>query len=204
MLEHTLEMKVKYALAIDYDTFYTQYHILDLYELMEANPDIDAIFPLQPGRASENPMAVNWVDASYQKVNYAKGDFKDYIEPCDSGHFGLTILRMDSVAKMSKPWFECIPDPNKSWNEGAKDADVAFWIKMKKEGLRSALAELYIGHLEETCSFCRPPEDKFKTLHISATDAAQGHMPEWAIPRSMKKEIEAGRITQYRVEDGQV
>ncbi len=198
MLERTVEQKNKYALAIDYDTYYTQYHIVDLYEWMESHPEIDALFPLQPGRANEHPMAVNWTNDEYRHVNYTRGGFTDGIVSCDSGHFGLTMLRVESIAKLSKPWFKSLLSPQNDWNEGKKDADIAFWIKFKKEGFKSYLADLYIGHFELMCSFSRPQEDNFKTLYVPSNDVVCGQLPTWAVPKSLQRAVDAGEVKIYK------
>lgn len=189
MLEKAIEGGYKYMLAIDYDTVYLPGHIVDLYNIMEANPDLDIVFPLQPRRGNPYPMAADFEDFEKNQgdlVKITKGNFKECIVPCDTGHFGLSVIRLDALNRLSKPWFNSTPAKNGGWGRGHKDADVAFWIKCKKEGVKVALAEVWIGHLEVVCSWCGPKKDHFKTVHMYTHEALQG-VPEWAQPKCMKE-----------------
>ena len=191
LLEDAIEKKYKYALAIDYDTFYTSWHIIDLYNLMEANPDIGCLFPLQARRGNKYPMAAYFMDKFGHMVKVAKGGFVNGIIPCDTGHFGLTMIRLDELKKLKKPWFECKPNAEGSWREKHKDADVYFWIKCKDVGIKVALAEVWIGHLELMCSWCGPESKRFETQRMSMNQALEGNMPAWATPKSFIEQGES-------------
>lgn len=185
LLETAIEKGFKYALAIDYDTYYTEYHIADLYRLMEAHPEIDVMLPLQPRRGHDFPMAGIFQDEYGHKVKvYTKDNFVNGIAPCDTGHFGLSIVRLDSLSRLAKPWFISTVDENNAWHQGHKDADVHFWIKCKHEGLKVALAEVWIGHIQSLCSWCGPAETGYRTHHQYINETLDGQIPKWAMPRS--------------------
>ena len=187
LIEDAIEKKFKYVLSIDYDTFYTSYQIIDLYELMEANPDIDVLFPLQARRGNKYPMAGYFQDDFGHMVKVAKGDFVNGVVPCDTGHFGLTMIRLESLKRLKKPWFQSTTNKENNWRRKHKDADVNFWIKCKDEGFKTALAEVWIGHLELKCSWCGPEKNRFKTEYMEMNEALDGNMPVWARPKSLTK-----------------
>ena len=192
LLEDAIKNEYKYALAIDYDTFYTAYHIVDLYYLMEKNPDIDVLVPLQTRRGHDYPMCGTFEDENGDMVKITKGHFEKGIAPLDTGHFGLTMIRLDSLKKLSSPWFISVPSENGDWHRGHKDADVNFWIKCKKEGLKVALAEVWIGHLELMCAWPGPKESNFKSHYTCMNNVLGGEIPEWTVPASMKKFAKKG------------
>jgi hypothetical protein len=196
LLEKALEKGYKYALTIDFDTWFTEYHIIDLYVLMEKNPDLLALIPLQPRRGHTYPMAGMFTNDSGDEINLTKGDFVDGIYETNTGHFGLTLIRLSELKKLSKPWLQSQPSAEgPTWGDGKKDADIFFWIKCKNEGLKIALAEVYIGHLQLLCSFTGTKEKKFKTQYVPMQAIFEGHLPDWVEPKSFPKE---------REKDGQV
>ena len=190
LLEDAIEKKYKYALAIDYDTFYTSWHIIDLYNLMEENPDIGVLFPLQSRRGHPYPMAAYFMDDAGDMVKVAKGAFVNGVTPCDTGHFGLTMIRLEELKKLEKPWFESKTNADGNWRRKHKDADVNFWIKCKPAGIKVALAEVWIGHLELMCGWSGPENNQFKTIHMSMNEVLDGKAPAWSTPKSFKKQKE--------------
>lgn len=184
LLENAREKGYKYALAIDYDTFYTEYHVIDLYQIMEAHPEIGILAPLQPRRGNSYPMSGTFEDPEGNTVLISQGAFDNHVKDMDTAHFGLTVIRLSALDPLSKPWFENKPSPQGDWRRGHKDADVNFWIKCKKAGIKAALAEVWIGHLELGCSWCGPVEENFKTHHMELATVMSGGIPQWAIPRS--------------------
>ncbi len=194
LLENALSKGYKYGLTIDYDTWFTEHHVIDLYEIMEAHPDLLATFPLQPRRGHVYPMAGTFVDPDGDEIKIIKGDFVDGICEADTGHFGLTIIRLDLLKKLKKPWFRSQPAANPeadgSWGDKKKDADVYFWIKCKKEGFKVACAEVYIGHLQLLCSFTGTKEKNFKTQYVPIQAIHESHMPGWVQPNSSIRERE--------------
>lgn len=186
VLEHAIEDGYKYGLTIDYDTFYTMYHIIDLYNLMEKHKDVGIFIPLQPRRGHKYPISGKFQDPEGDNVVVSKGGFTDGRQPVDTGHFGLTMIRLSELSKLKKPWFESKPSPNGDWHRGHKDADVNFWIKCKKAGIKVALAEVWIGHLQLMCSWCGSVEKNFVTHHMEINDVLEGGLPGWTLPKSFK------------------
>lgn len=190
LLEDAVKGNYKYGLAIDYDTWFAKYHIIDLYNLMERHPDVGVLFPFQTRRGHNYPMAMDYVDGHGHLTKVTKGNFIDGITPCDSGHFGLTMIRLTELSKLEKPWFESVPSDEGDWGLRHKDADVNFWIKCKQAGIKTALAEVYIGHLQLMCSFPGPRKENFRTYHMDINDVLDYAIPKWTIPKSYDKPLQ--------------
>ena len=185
LLEEAIAKGYKYGLAIDYDTFYSCYNIVDLYNLMEKNPHIDVLVPLQTRRGNEYPMCGTFEDPRGDRVRITRGNFVDGIADLDTGHFGLTMIRLAALKKLSSPWFISVPSERNDWRQGHKDADVHFWIKCKKDGLTVKLAEVWIGHMELMCAFPGPSgDDNFKTHYLTMNQVLSGELPKWTAPKS--------------------
>ena len=187
LLEDAIKKNFKYGLAIDYDTFYTAHHIIDLYNLIEANSDVDIVVPLQTRRGHDYPMCATFEDDNGDRVRITKGNFVNGLAEIDTGHFGLTLIRLDALKKLPSPWFISKPSPKGDWHGGHKDADVNFWIKCKKHGLNVKLAEVFIGHLELMCGWPGPRSESFKTQHQTMNEVLDGKLPSWTVPKSAIK-----------------
>ena len=189
-LETAIGKGYKYGMAIDYDTFYTMYHVLDLYNIIERHPEVGILAPLQPRRGNKYPMSGIFRDPEGHNVIVSKGGFEDGIKPVDTAHFGLTFIRLSELSKLKKPWFQSITNEKGDWHRGHKDADVNFWIKCKKAGIIARLAEVWIGHLQLMCSFSGSVEDNFVTFHDEINNVLEGGLPSWALPKSLKEKKE--------------
>lgn len=187
LLEKAIEKGYKYGLAIDYDTFYTMYHIIDLYNLMEAHPGVGILVPLQSRRGNKYPMSGLFNDPQGDMVTVSRGPFTDGIQDVDTAHFGLSLIRLSELSKLKKPWFESKTNEKGDWHRGHKDADVHFWIKCKNAGIKVALAEVWIGHLQLMCAWPGPVENNFATSYSDINEVLEGGLPKWAIPKSFKE-----------------
>lgn len=67
-----------------------------------------------------------------------------------TAHFGLTCLRLESLKKVSKPYFLPSPNENGDWTDGKTDDDVHFWQQWEKAGNTLFIDPgTRLGHLEE-------------------------------------------------------
>lgn len=133
----------EYVLTMDFDTIFCAADVLELYRLLVARPDVDAIFPLQSKRGCEDVLC------SMPK-QVTTGDLTCHLLEANTGHFGLTLFRAESLRKFPKPWM--VPEPNSkgSWRDGQRDADIDFWRRFKAAGFKYCLApRIVVGHLEE-------------------------------------------------------
>lgn len=144
MLTDAIASGATFALTVDFDSVFLPEHVKQLLYQICQNDDIDAIAPMQPMRANGQPLAtaaggsVQW-DGSPIRV--------------DTAHFGLTVIRLSSLARVPKPWFLGTPNADGEWGEGKTDDDVYFWRAWQAAGNSVFIdPSVRIGHLEEMVS----------------------------------------------------
>ncbi len=136
-------------LTVDYDSIFERSDVLDLVDLMIEHPEADAIAALQVHRTRPTPlMTINGKDGL--PLARIKGSaFTPDITKVATAHFGLTLIRVDKLKKLPKPWFTGTADPNGEWGEGRVDADIHFWRIWEKARNSLYLANrVPIGHAE--------------------------------------------------------
>ena len=210
LLEDAIDTGYDYIVTVDYDTLFTEWHVIELFDLMEKNPDISAIFPIQNKRGSGMPMFSSkrhQVDydgvKNESEVKIKIDELKCDLFECDSGHFGLTIIRLADLKKMEKPWLQCIPDENNCWKGNKVDADIRFWNQMRKAGLKVAMAaHLYIGHLQMLCTLAQPITKGWQAAHYNVHDMITGNVPIWYVPASFARYTEEGKQLLEKVRHG--
>jgi len=144
------ESKCRYVLATDYDTIFTAQDVLELYRLMEALPEWDALMPLQQKRSGDEILAGIFANSGAMRKQFYVSEFEQHVTQAKHGHFGLTMFRADKLRELSKPWMTETPDPTGSWGAGRVDPDIDFWRTWKKAGNTLGLANRVVtGHLQE-------------------------------------------------------
>lgn len=144
------EPDCEFVLTLDFDTVYAADDLLELYRLLRARPDADAVFPLQSKRACESVLTSLPGRNGKHRAYATEEELGYHLLPANNGHFGLTLFRADSLRKFSRPWM--VPEPNADgrWAEGKTDADIDFWRRFRAAGFRPFLApRVVVGHLEE-------------------------------------------------------
>jgi hypothetical protein len=136
-------------LTIDYDTVFTAEQVEELLRLLRENPEVDAIAPVQVSRYQNYPL-VTIKDDNGDNVKHPKRAlFEPDLCKVATAHFGLTVIRADSLKKLPRPWFNGVPSDDGSWQEGRIDDDIWFWQQMERAGMEVRLANrVTIGHCE--------------------------------------------------------
>ncbi len=145
----------KYVLSFDYDSVYSTQDVIELYRIMETHPHIDALVPVQSGRGENKEMPLFTVcDKQGNPVTEAPTSWFEHLTwPIATGHFGLTLLRAESMRRFPKPWMLSVPDENGLFGPNRVDPDIYFWQEFRKHGFNAQLAcRVVIGHIEE-CIF---------------------------------------------------
>lgn len=143
----------KYLLTIDFDTAFGPSDVIELTRIMEEQPEIDAVCPIQMKRGDNNPlfmlMETPEEDGS-QTVHIPREELETQrSRPIRTGHFGLTLIRCESLRRMPKPWLHAVHDADGSWGPSKLDADIYFWHKWRELGNTLHLAlRVVVGHLE--------------------------------------------------------
>ncbi len=165
----------EFVLTLDFDTIFCAGDVLELYRLLKACPDVDAVFPLQSKRHCEDVLFSLTDNEGNIKPIVTESDLSRNLLPANTGHFGLTLFRADSLRKFPRPWM--VPTPNESglWSDGHTDADIDFWRRFKAAGMKCCLApRVVVGHLEEVVKW---PGKDLKPVYQSATDYEELGIP---------------------------
>ena len=141
VLEGCVADDLDWILTIDYDTMFTAEHLDRLMHTFGQRPDIDALAALQCRRAKDTPLCTvpgekdKMIDGTPFKVATA--------------HFGLTLLRVESLKKCAKPWFWAKPDEKGEWGDNRLDDDIWFWQQWREAGNTVYVdPSVAVGHLE--------------------------------------------------------
>jgi len=154
---------VKYILTLDYDSIFDAHDIIRLWQIMESNPDIAALCPLQIGR-DRDQVLMTLIDKDGKSITAVEPSYL-YNEALDirNGHFGCTLIRADAIKKLPKPWFLGVPNKEGDWGPGRVDDDIYFWHKMRDHGHRICVTpKVRIGHLQLLITW---PSDDLRTVH---------------------------------------
>jgi predicted SAM-dependent methyltransferase len=177
-IEDRLAEDVDLILTIDFDSWFLPAHVERLIRLMAENPQADVICAVQCEREGALPILGIHDENGAPRTALPKSLFLPPLTRIHVGHFGLTLFRASWFERMAKPWFREEPDPNGSWREGRRDADVAFWHNFEKSGGHLFLANgVSIGHLQQICTFSGPAAENWKPVHVYLRDLNAGHVP---------------------------
>lgn len=146
-LSEAVEQGCDWVLTIDYDSMFTPVHVSRMLQHFGDNPHIDALAPLQMRRSAEYPLLTIKGSSEGDRIDVNR------FEPFEvnTAHFGMTLLRLEALKDLKKPWFYSTPDSNGDWElDGEKvDDDIYFWHRWKEAGKTIYVApDVSIGHLE--------------------------------------------------------
>lgn len=152
---------VDWILTMDYDSIFTTEHISILCDELASRPEIDAIAAFQCRRGHPYPL----MSTGQSECEIGTGPIKVF-----TAHFGLTLLRVESLKKMAKPWFWSKPSADNEWdNDSDKmDDDIYFWHQWRLAGNTIFVSpRCRIGHLE---SMVAEFDDEFRPRHVYFKD----------------------------------
>jgi len=184
LMEEHLHDGTDYIITCDYDTWFTRKHVKRLLQLIQDNPEVDAIVPVQMKRGENYPLiGVPPKEKNQREVTVPVREFLKPLTPIVIGHFGLTLFRTAALRKFKQPWFMPVPDKQNTWGEGRTDEDVNFWQKFAKQGFKTCLAnEIRLGHLQMICVFPGDPRDGFKPIYTNMNALDRGEIPPGCEP----------------------
>ncbi len=167
-----------WILTIDYDSIFTKEDVANLIRLAQEHPEADAIAPIQAHRTKPTPlMTMNGPDG--KKLAEVPFDtFDSELTKIATAHFGLTMIRVESLKKMKKPWFMGLPAGDGTWSEERTDDDIYFWRRWAQQGNTLYLANrVPIGHAE---LMVRWPGKDFMAIHQHPSDFYKTGKPKEA------------------------
>jgi len=145
--------KLKYAVTVDYDTMFDWRDLVRMRDIADRY-ELDALAPLQSGRERTTPLFT----VSKEQGATSSGLPYDFIDKdwfqCSSVHFGLTLIRLESLRKLPKPWFASTPDDQGGWGEGRTDDDIHFWKRASAANWQFGVCpSVTVGHIETVCAW---------------------------------------------------
>lgn len=164
----------QYLLTVDYDTVFTPEDVQALYSVMERRPEIDALCAVQIGRQREAPLyRIGRYEVEAGQAAVPAWELAAETMPVATGHFGLTLFRLERLRTLPHPWFVGVPDAAGGWGEGHTDPDIAFWAQWERAGYSLHVANrVVVGHLQLMVSW---PDRRQRALHqYSDVYQAQG------------------------------
>jgi len=176
VLEMQIEAGSRYIITCDYDTIFTHQDVMELYRLMEAVPEADAICSLQSKRGDEKVALFGMKSKEGEYIQAMPAyNMTRYLLPISTGHFGLTIFRADKLNAMPRPWMNSMPNDDGIWDEGKVDADINFWNNWNKAGNTLYLApRVIVGHMQELVSW---PTHDMTPIHQTCSDYDKSGIP---------------------------
>lgn len=170
ILEGCVADGLDWALCLDYDTLFNAQHLSDLIQVLGENPHIDAVAAMQCRRGKDFPLmtvgGATQVELTGAPVKVA------------TAHFGFTIIRLECLKDIPKPWFVSKPGPDGTWtHDDHLDDDIWFWHQWRLANRSIYVApNVRVGHLELMVS-------EFDELG----QAQRIHVTDWLQTRMGKK-----------------
>jgi SAM-dependent methyltransferase len=171
--------KHKYVLAVDYDTIFDAHDVTALRYIADTY-ELDAVCPLQIGR-DRGEILARIDDGTGNPVRELPiARLAEPHWPCLHGHFGLTLIRCESLAKLPMPWFIGLPGANGEWGLDRVDDDVYFWKHAAAAGWRiSTTPQVRVGHLQMVATW---PGADLECVHQFMPDYHLKGRPSWMHP----------------------
>jgi SAM-dependent methyltransferase len=142
--------ETEWILTLDYDTVFTPAQFEALVDLAVRHPEADAIAPIQASRHHKTPMlTVPSEDGTKNRPVLGRDELNADLLQIRTAHFGCTLIRVEKLLQLPKPWFKSEPDPQGEWGPGSIDDDIWFWHQWRKAGFTLfAACRVPVGHLD--------------------------------------------------------
>ncbi len=138
-----------WILTLDYDSIFQPDALPRLLTYATAS-DYDVVAAVQMKRRHDEPLfTMNGEDGS--RLGHITKDTLIYhnILPCNTAHFGFTLIRASALKKMSHPWFLGVPNEAGRWEDGRMDDDIHYWVAAQKAGVKIGVCpRVALGHAE--------------------------------------------------------
>ena len=170
MLEQLVATDCEYAITIDGDTLFTAPQLQRLLSIISQEEQIDAITGIQVRRNKLTMLGTvhggKKVDDDFQQV-----DWNGYPLKARTAHFGLTVIDLQKLRSVAKPWFCATPNAKGEWEDDKIDDDVHFWLQWEKAGNSIYIDPgVRLGHLEEMIAVF---DENMQPQHMYVNDWAK-------------------------------
>lgn len=162
------------VLTMDYDSVYEPDCIPRLVSALLLS-GYDAVAPLQTKRDDMKLMFTPaGMGGQTGNVTLPAEWWEKIVQPADSAHFGLTVIRTSALRRMKKPWFLGVPNENGDWDDlpeekiSRVDPDIHFWRQFKASGNTLGICpQVAIGHSELVITW---PDQRLKGIYQYPSD----------------------------------
>ena len=167
----------EWILTLDYDTVFTNAQLEALIDLAARHPEADAIAPIQASRHHSHPMlTVPTEDGTKNRAAIPREALDGELLETRTAHFGCTLLRVEKLLAMPKPWFKGEPDAEGEWGDGSIDEDIWFWHQWRNAGFKLYTAcRVPVGHVDIAV---RWPDINLETIWQTPRDFLRDGAPE--------------------------
>lgn len=167
----------EWILTLDYDTVFTGQQLDGLIDLAMRHPEADAIAPIQASRHHSHPMlTVPTEDGTKNRAAIPREALDGELLRIRTAHFGCTLLRVEKLLALSKPWFKAEPDSEGEWGDGSIDEDIWFWHQWRAAGFSLyAACRVPVGHIDIAV---RWPDINLETIWQTPRDFLREGPPE--------------------------
>ncbi len=142
MFESAVKDGLDWILTVDFDSLFNAQMLSRLLDEFAQHPEADAMAALQSRRGKPFPLMTTGNEGMELKN---LDPIKVY-----TAHFGLTLIRVEDLKQVPKPWFKSEPDENGEYGDKRLDDDIWFWHQWRLAGKTIYVTpRVSIGHLEE-------------------------------------------------------
>jgi hypothetical protein len=189
------ESENTFVVTMDYDSVFEPECISRLVSAALVS-GYDAVAPLQCKRDDQKLMFTpTGMGGQSGEITLPAEWWEKPVQPADSAHFGLTVIRCDALRRMPKPWFLGVPNEDGGWEDLPEtktprvDPDIYFWRKWKECGNTLAISpQVSIGHCELVITW---PDQRLKAIHQYPThywnDGGRRPPEAWGSPEHAEK-----------------
>ncbi len=168
MFEEAVENEVDWILTVDSDSLFNATQISMLFDEFARHPEADAMAALQCRRGQHKPLmtcgSAKEIEITWDPVKVT------------TAHFGLTLIRVEALTAVAKPWFFSRPDENGEWGDDRLDDDIWFWHQWRlAEKTIYVAPRVAIGHLEEMVSVF---DENLDASHIYLHEWRERFLPQ--------------------------
>jgi len=175
-LNAMLENGTEWALCLDYDTLFEASDVKEILTLAAMYPETDAIVPVQVRRNNDQFLFSMKDEFGNLRRSADITEFDPDLTAIETGHFGMTLIKLAALRDIPKPWLWSQPDENGDWSDERCDADIYFWRKFRAAGKKVFQANhIKIGHLQIISSWTT---NDWQIKHQYLSDWTENGKPE--------------------------
>ena len=175
-LNAMLENGTEWALCLDYDTLFDASDVKEILTLAAMYPEADAIVPVQVRRNNDQFLFSMKDEFGNLRRSADITEFDPDLTAIETGHFGMTLIKLAALKDIPKPWLWSQPDENGDWSDDRCDADIYFWRKFRAAGKKVYQANhIKIGHLQIISSWTT---NDWQIKHQYLSDWTENGKPE--------------------------